>query len=439
MCLSAGALVFASAGAFAERDPGVRSGDAGAGGPLPNLKSYEEAYFDIGLDDFNEVEGVDDGLGPRFNLDSCGGCHAQPAAGGTAPSVNPQVAVATKGGARNVVPSFITLNGPVREARFKFRSNGSRDGGVHALFVTTGRSDDTGDAGACAARQDDFAGQLQRNNVIFRIPTPTFGLGLIEHIPDGVIQANLNANAGIKSAFGISGRANHNGNDGTIARFGWKAQNVSLMLFSGEAYNVEMGISNELFMVEREEHPDCQAAVLPNDTSALDQATPGDSFGGVEKFAFFMRFAAAPTPSTTNPGGASSIANGRRVFNDIGCALCHTPQLVTGNAASEALRNQPVNLFSDLGLHQMGPRLADNVNQGEAQGDEFRTAPLWGLGKRIFFLHDGRTRDLVRAIQEHASGGNSQFGPSEANRVISNYNNLRDSSQQDLLNFLRSL
>ena len=87
----------------------------------------------------------------------------------------------------------------------------------------------------------------------------------------------------------------------------------------------------------------------------------------------------------------------------------------------------------------MGPRLADNIQQGLAGGDEFRTAPLWGVGQRLFFLHDGRTRDLMRAIQEHASSGNSQFGPSEANRVISNFNGLTSRQQQDVLNFLRSL
>jgi CxxC motif-containing protein (DUF1111 family) len=87
----------------------------------------------------------------------------------------------------------------------------------------------------------------------------------------------------------------------------------------------------------------------------------------------------------------------------------------------------------------MGPGLADDILQGAARGDEFRTAPLWGLGQRIFFLHDGRTTDLVEAIQAHQSGGNSRFGPSEANKVIDNFRNLRDDDTQDLLNFLRSL
>jgi CxxC motif-containing protein (DUF1111 family) len=160
-------------------------------------------------------------------------------------------------------------------------------------------------------------------------------------------------------------------------------------------------------------------------------------------FAMYMRFLGAPSPSTTAPGGAASIANGSKTFSSIGCALCHTPALKTGNTMVTALANQTATMYSDLALHRMGPGLADNILQGAAAGDEFRTAPLWGLGQRIFFLHDGRTSDLAQAIQAHASGGgrgwNSQSGPSEANRVIANYNSLSTAQQQDLLNFLRSL
>jgi hypothetical protein len=71
------------------RDPGVRGGSAGAGGPIAGLTASQRAFFDVGKDEFEEVEGVEDGLGPRMNLDSCAGCHAQPATGGTSPLVNP--------------------------------------------------------------------------------------------------------------------------------------------------------------------------------------------------------------------------------------------------------------------------------------------------------------------------------------------------------------
>src|SRR5205814_7892612 len=209
--------------------------------------------------------------------------------GGSAPAVNPQVAVATAFGARNVVPSFITLTGPVREARFKFKPDGTRDGGVHALFVISGRRDSSGDARGCAATQEDFETQVRHNNVSFRIPTPTFGLGLVELIPDRVILANQSASAAAKSQAGVTGRPNRNGNDGTITRFGWKAQNKSLLLFSGEAYNVEMGISNLLFPQERDETPACQGTgnLTPNDTATFASTTATDVLSDMEGFADF--------------------------------------------------------------------------------------------------------------------------------------------------------
>src|SRR5207245_2681032 len=199
-------------------DPGVRGGPAGAGGPINGLTARQFEFFTDGKADFEEVEGVADGLGPRMNLDSCVGCHAQPATGGTSPFVNPQVAFASKGGGTDRVPFFIMLNGPVREARFKFNPDGTRDGGVHNTAT-------------------------------------------------------------------ITGQLNNNGNDGTIARFGWKAQNQTLLLFSGEAYNVEMGITNELFQQEREQNPNCQFATLPNDVTDTEVTTTPAGLNAIEKFA----------------------------------------------------------------------------------------------------------------------------------------------------------
>jgi CxxC motif-containing protein (DUF1111 family) len=438
--LIAVAVLVAPRLAFAQVDPGVRTGAGADGGPLRGLSAGELAFFNEGLADFNSVEETDEGLGPRLNLDGCVSCHSQPAIGGTSPAINPQVAFATAFGQRNTIPSFITRNGPIREARFKFNADGTRDGGVHALFVISGREDGSASAAGCNIVQEDFAAQVRNNNVVFRIPTPVFGMGLIEQIPDRAILANLAANANAKAALQISGRVNRNGNDGTISRFGWKAQNQSALLFSGEAYNVEMGITNELFQVERDETANCQFAPVPNDvTTTDDEPMPAAAVGGHEKFAFFMRFLAPPVPSTTRPGGVASIARGRALFNVIGCDNCHTPTLRTGDSSVEALSNKAVNLFSDLALHNMGPGLADDIVQGAAAGDEFRTAPLWGLGQRVFFLHDGRTDDLLTAIAAHRSDGNRQFGASEANRTIDVFNLLSTSQKQDVLNFLRSL
>jgi CxxC motif-containing protein (DUF1111 family) len=132
---------------------------------------------------------------------------------------------------------------------------------------------------------------------------------------------------------------------------------------------------------------------------------------------------------------AQSIANGSALFNAIGCATCHNPSPGKTQASNftNSLGNAPVPAFSDLEIHHMGVGLADNVSQGGAGGDQFRTAPLWGLGQRIFLLHDGRTSDLKAAINAHDNNG------SEADAPADNFQSLKPSQQQDLLNFLRSL
>ena len=118
-----------------------------------------------------------------------------------------------------------------------------------------------------------------------------------------------------------------------------------------------------------------------NFTASPDSAVPSD----VVQFAMFMRLLAPPKASTTNPGGAPSIADGSQVFSALGCALCHTPMLPTARSAFiPALGPGQANLFSDLLVHHMGTNLADGVSQGGAGPDEFRTAPLWGIGQRVF-------------------------------------------------------
>jgi CxxC motif-containing protein (DUF1111 family) len=497
------------------------------------LTSDQLNFFNSAKGVFNTVDAppAPGGLGPLFNLDSCGGCHSQPAAGGSGGLPNPQVAVATAMGATNTVPSFITANGPVREARFIRNPDGSPDGSVHDLYTITGRSDASG----CKISQPNFAAAISQNNIIFRIPTPTFGLGLVEAVPDAGLQSAVAAVAKQRSALGISGHFNTSSNDGTITRFGWKAQNKSLSIFAGEAYNVEMGVTNELFPNERNTTQGCVLNATPEDATNFSNDSNSGSDGSdfssdVVNFAMFMRLLAAPTPagatpaatptasssSTTTTGQASaaapattadatittdpattaapataaatttasttaaapatstpiqvasasadsvlpaaaadataatpstaatastataastsaaSVTRGQQVFANVGCSACHLPSQTTGMAALAA-SNSTFSPLSDFAVHAMGTGLADNVTQGNAVGNQFRTAPLWGVGQRIFFLHDGRTNDLKVAITQHASQG------SEANQVVQNFNLLSTTDQQSLLNYLRSL
>ncbi len=424
-----------------------------AGDPLEGLTVGQIQDFNIGALFFgtpHSVQGTEpgapvNGLGPRFNHSNCLACHAHPAAGGSSPPVNPEVAIATQFGARNKIPFFITLNGPIREARFRYHPDGSPDGGVYNLFTISGRADAVG----CEIEQPDFDREARRNNLSFRIPTPIFGGGLIEQIPDSEILSNLNANLNEKLNLGILGHENRSNNDGTITRFGWKAQNSSLEIFAGEAYNVEQGVTNDLFQSKRNLVPGCNFNPLPEDTARFDAPPPLTGLSAVKAFSQFSKFLAPPHRGTET----SSTQNGERLFQKIGCALCHTPTLHTGATTVAALDHKPVHLFSDLLVHHLGPKLADYISQGKAGPDEFRTAPLWGVGQRLFFLHDGRTSSLLEAIQEHASSdhsiecliglGNENRNHiachSEANQVIRKFNRLSKAEKEDLLNFLRIL
>jgi CxxC motif-containing protein (DUF1111 family) len=434
------ALLMLPAGALAQTDPGPREGAANAGAPLPGLTVKEAKFFDAGLDEFMEdasvtggVEGTEIGLGPRFNMTNCGSCHSQPAIGGSSPASNPQV---SDGPPAQVAAlsalGIISADGPVREVRF------ITDGGVHDLFTIMGLPDTPA---ACHLSQPDFAGAIAANTIRFRIPTPIFGAGLIEAIPDATIVANTAPG----KRFSIGGKVNRNGNDGTVTRFGWKAQNKSLVIFAGEAYNVEQGITNELFPDERGEGgaPDpavCHQVVpSPQDTINYELTQPQAVPDNTASFANFMRFLAPPEPvSSYGTVTAAQITAGETAFNKAGCNVCHMKSMTTGNHLTAALRFKTVNLFSDLLVHDVGT--GDGIAQGLATGNQFRTAPLWGVGQRLFFMHDGSKTNLMDAITAH--GG-------EAARVINNYkgsstggdasSNLTATERQNLIYFLRSL
>jgi len=459
------AMLFLAGMALAQTDPGVQSASRGTGATIITTDPNGFLpFFQDGQNRFNDIESVsnspsnNNGLGPRFNSNQCSSCHSQPAVGGTGAAVNPQFSFAGSPVApKDSTPYFITANGPTREARFPFFFNasggvntGNPNGGVEDLFTVSGRSD----AGSCSLQQPSFNAAEQANDIIFRIPTPVFGAGLIENLDDSTLLKNQVNN--LNNNFGIAGAFNHNGNDGTISRFGWKAQNKSLHIFAGEAYNVEMGVSNELFPQDRplpgedgnggsgltglpSNCLNLTGTGYPEDTSNPTSTPQAAVLDDVSAFANFMRFLAPPPTGGVVLNGqqvsASTIAAGASLFTAIGCATCHnsTPGTTQVSNFVPALSGAPVNAFSDIEIHHMGTGLADNVSQGGAGGDQFRTAPLWGLGQRIFLLHDGRTTNLNAAIEAHQGHG------SEATNVEENFDNLSQQQQQEILDFLRSL
>ncbi|HEV3036838.1 MAG TPA: di-heme oxidoredictase family protein, partial [Candidatus Angelobacter sp.] len=396
--------------------------------------------------------------------------------------------------ATNQIPIFLSTNGPIREARFIQNSDGSLDGGVHELFTVQGRDDAVG----CNIPQTDFTPQINNNNIIFRIPIATFGEGFVENTTDASFVSNLLSLGGAKVGRGIRGRFNTNGNDGTITRFGWKAQNKSMLLFAGEAANVELGMTNEIFNNEKTVATGCPPNFTPEDnTHVIIPTGPGAGddasqiSSNIENFAIFMRLNAVPDQcdfrsgldaqgnAKCNPLGPSA-ANGKAIFGTliptvingvpqkpkigIGCVLCHADTFTTNTSNIGPLSNSPFAPFSDYAIHHMGSNLADGVNQGLAGPDEFRTAPLWGVGQRLFFTHDGHDNNIIQAVLDHESIGNvcttvnsvsetvtingqtknipskhTQTCGSEANAVIEKFRTLTISQKQDLINFLRSL
>jgi hypothetical protein len=442
----------------------VTDGSPAVKNPINGLKELDPL--------FPQFTTNSNGLGARHNADQCFGCHGHPTLGGSGgflvpnpvdlarfgpaaarPPENPQFdLIPHRFGRQNVVPSFEQQYGPIREVRliYKVDDNGNilrdnhgqpmPDGGVHALWTVRGTSGDP-TIPNCSITQPNFEKQVQQNNIAFRIPLQMTGLGLIESIQDREILAKQAATSSQRQALGIAGRPNRSGNDGTITRFGWKAQNKSITMFAGEAYNVEMGITSELFPTAREEDPNCNGSgkPAPNDVTRMDtndtinQAfnNPVHILADWMQFTLLMRFTDGPQPVSNL---SQSALRGKQLFADVGCALCHTPTMQTAPVMNSAvLQNRPVNLYSDLMIHDMGTGLADGISQGLAGPREFRTTPLWGVGQRIFFLHDGRTNDLLEAITAHASNG------SEASAVVSAFNALGSSDKQAILNFLRSL
>ncbi len=364
----------------------------GLGGPLANLGGVDRTAFDAGRREFGKAQHPEDGLGPVFNGVSCLECHRAGAGGGA--SADLRVSRVTRIGAivKGAYSDLAEVGGPLLQAR--------------SLREFIPRYPVPGEV---VPREAQF--------VSHRITTPLFGAGLIEAIPDRTILALAQA----PQPDGVKGVANMvtNPETGTVmvGKFGWKAQVATLHWFAGDAYLNEMGITNPFF--PHENLP--QGKPIPLGADIVPD--PEDQGSDVAALTAFMRFLAPPTVRGANSRGA-------QVFESIKCTACHTPTLKTGTSATAALSNQTVNLYSDLLLHRMGTGLADGIQQGRAQGDQFRTAPLWGLGARPFWMHDGRALTIDQAIRAH--GG-------EALAAARRFGTITNQDRVALLQFLNGL
>jgi CxxC motif-containing protein (DUF1111 family) len=340
--------------------------------PLPGLTTEEIARFEAGRDEFEDVETIEDGLGPVFNEASCATCHTNPLGGTNGRSE-------TRFGRLNLNSTFDPM-ASVGGSLIQDHAIGHVDNDPLHVYV----------------EEIVPAGATIRTG---RITTPLFGLGLVDAVTDEYL-LQLAQQQAVQTPR-TAGTANMvleiSSGQMRVGRFGWKAQVPTLFQFSGDAYVNEMGITNPEFPAENCPQGNC-ATLAYNPAPGLN-----DDGGGVAAFHDFMTLLAPPGRGSISAAGAST---GSRVFQQIGCATCHTPVLVTGPSPVAALSNKVFRPFSDFLLHDMGS-LGDGVAQGGASGGQMRTAPLWGVRMRPTLLHDGRATTIPNAIVAHDGQGRS--------------------------------
>ena len=364
------------------------------GDPLPGLTASEFEEFRMGLEDFLEVEEAEEGLGPAFNGTSCAACHSIPALGGIAP--------------------VTTVRAGIRQEDGSFRDIDPARGSLFQLFSIPTHG--------CQSVIPPEANVIAR-----RVPIPLFGAGLVEAIPDQTLLAledplDLDRD-------GVSGRAaiviDLATGDRNVGRFGWKAQIATLLVFSGEAYRNEMGITNDLFPAELTfELSEAQLKACDPIPDPEDFTEPGTGRRGIDNFESFMKFLA---PISRGPI-TDQVAVGQQVFAAIGCTSCHMSALQTGRSSNPLFDRRLVRLFSDLLLHDVGT--GDGIQQGAATPDEVRTPALWGLRFRRPLLHDGSAATTVEAVERHSR---------EAQLAKEGFDGLTPVDHQALMAFLNSL
>jgi CxxC motif-containing protein (DUF1111 family) len=359
--------------------------------PLAGLAPDALALFEAGLDEFQEADEADEGLGPVFNDVSCAACHSKPTTGGDSGITETRFGRITEG----KFDPMIESGGPLLQVR--------------GLDVH----------GPCGPEVIPEGATI----VARRKTTALFGLGLVDNVPDSALLDR--ARDQTKATPNVAGEASivTDATSGRqrVGRFGWKAQVATLVTFAADAYLNEMGITSPTFPEDN----------LPGgDASRLEtcdglRSDPEDNGEAVAAFTDFMRFLAPP------PRGpiTAEVETGRTVFERVGCAVCHVPALATGPNRIKALDRVTFEPFSDFLLHDMGA-LGDGITQGVAGGRQMRTAPLWGLRVRTTYLHDGRARSLDAAVLAHDGQGRG---------AAEEYRHLNDEDTRALRAFLQSL
>ncbi len=355
---------------------------------------------------FSEVEAFEDGIGPVFNNVSCISCHESPR--GTAEN---DTNLKLFGGTGSQVTEL-------RAGHFNGISFVDHPGGS----LINDRANDR-------SIQEHI---LSGNEVqTLRLTLSIAGDGFVEAIDSNTLLAIANAQPSAQRGTLIQVPVLEAAGQSRAGRFGWKNQNSSLLSFAADAYLNEMGVTNRLLTTENTSNgTSVQGGTFDGKTD------PEDTANDIDEFTTFMRCLKAP------PRGpiTSAVTAGQSTFNSIGCAVCHVSTITTAPAGtvinggaltvSTALGDKNIHPFGDYLLHDIGTGDGIVQNGGQGTRNMVRTAPLWGIGSRTRFMHDGTSLTVSAAIARHGN---------QASTSRSNFNALSATNQQNVLAFIFSL
>jgi len=351
----------------------------------------QKSYDDF-RETFNEIEGVEDGLGPVFNDTGCGNCHNVPVAGGSSDTLE-------------------TRAGKLVDGVFVDHPGGSL---VHDQAISR-----------------DIVEKLQPGeDRTFRSSLNVLGDGFVEAIADQTIIDIYNGQPSDVRGMLIYVPVLEASGKSRVARFGWKNQHASLESFAADAYLNEMGITSPLQRFENTSDG--------RDVSKYDTVPdPEDNGDDIKQFVDFMRATKVPPRGTIS---AADDKAGQALFEKIGCASCHVPTIVTASVGTSinggtysvppALGKKVIHPYSDFLLHDIGTGDPIVQNGGQGTYDKVRTPPLWGLRTRNLLLHDGKSKTISDAIRRHDG---------QATKAYSAYQSLSPQEREQLLTFLESL
>ena len=381
------------------------------GDPLPGLTQAELAAFERGRILFERRFTPEEGLGPLYNATSCSSCHSKPGPGGSSELYrNFYVAQWTLVGTVFSLPGLPSPIVPAFGSGIHATASFTLEGGRPLLPQVVSGVPVT---------------SAQRNSI------PIFGVGLFEFISDATILAN--ADPEDLDGDGISGRAN---NDTVgMGRFGVKAQSNSIEVFTRAPLQNQMGITSEPVLgsagvISAGASASVVQGTFNPDFATLDNDGVPDPEISTQDLADLIAFSRFLAPPQKQPFDEAAV-RGEALFEQLGCVGCHIPSLPSSRG--------PVEAYTDLLIHDMGPELADNLVFGTPQlspsspltaGTEFRTQPLWGVSKFSPYLHDGRAATLDEAIAAH--GG-------EAEAIRDAYLALTPAERDDVIAFLEHL